>query len=274
MTDQSPKEKFDSYDEVCRLCSPLFSNTPIDYFDYARYYDSGEVVFFGTSPSLFQKSCKSKLLPSSEELYLFCSSGMRSTILSHTMPLSYGPDLNPARYEKNILFAAEHSVFHRLYLVERREGYYVNYGFGVTNDSKKIFTYYLNALPLLERFSRYFERHVSTLIANQNNKKKIIIPYFDEKKILLNDHFELPFEKVNLNITLDGNSGIAQDHLLISEREKECLGLFSQGYTMRNIADKLRISPRTVEMHMRNIKKKLRIKTKNELMDIWLEYYK
>lgn len=265
----------DRQEAINRICYPLFTQSPIDYFDYARFYDSGEVIYIGTSPSLFKKNCQAQLLPTYEELYLFCSSGLRSTILSHSMPLTYGPDLNPERYQKNIYYAAKNKVFHRLYLIERQQDFYVNYGFGVKNASKQIFSFYLNTMPLLERFCRYFERSAIHLIHDEYQHRKIILPNYYEKKILLSDEIQLPFERININLSFDHPLVVSQaKSTQVTDREKECLRLFSQGFTMRNIAEKLDISPRTVEMHLRNVKSKLKINKKNDLINIWQEYFK
>ena len=59
---------------------------------------------------------------------------------------------------------------------------------------------------------------------------------------------------------------------MITGREKECMSLIAQGYTMKNAAKKLCISHRTVEQHLRNVKDKLGLNTKNQLVEAWHLY--
>lgn len=52
----------------------------------------------------------------------------------------------------------------------------------------------------------------------------------------------------------------------LTEREADILNFLCQGLTYKEIGDKLFISPRTVEVHKRNISGKLKLKSKAELV--------
>jgi two-component system response regulator NreC len=52
----------------------------------------------------------------------------------------------------------------------------------------------------------------------------------------------------------------------LTPREKEVLKRVAEGYTNRQIADLLHLSPRTVETHRANLKAKLHLKSRVELM--------
>lgn len=52
----------------------------------------------------------------------------------------------------------------------------------------------------------------------------------------------------------------------LSDREREVLHLASEGKTNAQIADQLGISPRTVEVHRGNMMRKLKLKTKTEMI--------
>ncbi|MES0489400.1 MAG: response regulator transcription factor [Leptospirales bacterium] len=52
----------------------------------------------------------------------------------------------------------------------------------------------------------------------------------------------------------------------ISKRENEVLGLISLGYTYKDIADELNISPNTVRRHTDNIYRKLEVNSKSEAL--------
>lgn len=58
----------------------------------------------------------------------------------------------------------------------------------------------------------------------------------------------------------------AKQTMILSERETEVLTLFSEGFSYKEIADKLNISPRTVETHKINILEKLQLKTTVDLV--------
>ena len=59
---------------------------------------------------------------------------------------------------------------------------------------------------------------------------------------------------------------------LLSHREQEVCGLLAHGYTNNEVAEKLSISPRTVETHRINIMNKLGLKTRAELVRFSIDH--
>ncbi len=55
----------------------------------------------------------------------------------------------------------------------------------------------------------------------------------------------------------------------LSNSEKECLKLWANGYTIKEIGKERLISPRTVETHLNRIKEKTGLNYKNELIKSW-----
>ncbi|MCK4870852.1 MAG: helix-turn-helix transcriptional regulator [Gammaproteobacteria bacterium] len=53
-----------------------------------------------------------------------------------------------------------------------------------------------------------------------------------------------------------------------SRREAECMVKFLQGMTMRDTAEALELSPRTVEFYVKNMRQKVGCRTKSELINI------
>lgn len=61
--------------------------------------------------------------------------------------------------------------------------------------------------------------------------------------------------------------GLHFQNVYLTNREVECLCLFMRGMTIKLIAKALNISPRTVESHWNNIKVKMQISSKAELIE-------
>lgn len=59
----------------------------------------------------------------------------------------------------------------------------------------------------------------------------------------------------------------------VTKRELNCLALIAKGYTMKGVALRLNISPRTVETHLRNLKEKFGFSSKNQLVSLWYDQY-
>lgn len=68
------------------------------------------------------------------------------------------------------------------------------------------------------------------------------------------------------HVPLDESRNPASDSKTLTLREQECVYYLTKGFTFLEIGTKLFISPRTVETHVANIKKKLSVKTRAELI--------
>ncbi|MDQ2993386.1 MAG: hypothetical protein M3R00_00345, partial [Pseudomonadota bacterium] len=172
------------HDAISKICAPLFKNTPIDYFDYTRYYDSGRMVACGTHPDFTAQYYVEGLYPSLEEFQTFSSFGLKSAFLTHQMPIpSVAHKANAERYEQNVVAAADSKIFHRLYFIERHKDFYITSGFGVKSEIASIFHFYLNSLTILENFIKYFEHHAAELIEENAMDHSIIMPYYHHKSL-------------------------------------------------------------------------------------------
>ncbi len=264
-----------NHDYLCEICHPLFKNTPLRYFDYLRCYDDGTTTTMSVSPDFVTKILSEFLLPTLEEFQLFSLFRQKATYLSTLTSLPPGAsELDPEKFEKNIAYATDNNIYHRLYIVERGENYYVTFGFGVTNDNRSIINFYLNALPYLERFVRYFDFHMTGIIEAQLKEFNIVLPGYHQKTV--EEKFNITLPALNTDdLSIESKLGDKKIiEIEITPREKLCLELIAQGYTMKNAAKRLQISHRTVEQHLRNVKDKLGLSTKNQLVEIWHEYTK
>lgn len=258
-----------NYDYLAKICYPLFKGTPITYFDYTRYYDNGEATGFSCNPDLCIGHVNGYMLPTFEEFQLFSYFQQEACFLSTSISLPPGlEDVSQEKYEKNIACSTDLGIYHRLYLVKRYQGYYVTSGFGIRNDNKSIINFYLNALPNLKKFLKYFDFQSREYFDNESINSRFLLPGYHNKLIVDDLGFEFPLANLN-----EFEKNISEDVLGITLREKECLSLIAQGYTMKSIAIKLGISHRTVEQHLRNIKEKKCLNTKSQLVELWHKYF-
>lgn len=68
------------------------------------------------------------------------------------------------------------------------------------------------------------------------------------------------------------NPAAMSNGVQLSKREMECLQLTVKGYTAKRIAQQLEISHRTVEEYLTNIKIKMKVSTKAELIELAMNY--
>ncbi len=254
--------------QVSKICHPLFKKTPISHFSYAKMYDNGKMMYFDTYPDLAVKLYKLGTYSSFEELNLFKSFGLKTTLLSTNMPLPLGSEVSGEKYEKMILLAAELSLHYGFFIVDRGLDCFRICYFGTHISKYSIINFYLNAVPLLERFINYFEYQARDLIEGYHQDDLISLVNYHQKLNLEHINSELSFEIPRLDFSMMQGQ-YSHNNKIFTDREYECLSLIAQGYTMKTTARKLQISHRTVEQHLRNLKDKLGVNTKNQLVEVW-----
>lgn len=258
--------------DVCRICHPLFKKTPLHFFSYAIMYDSGEMMYFSTHPELADRLFVNGIYSSFEELNLFNSFGMRSTLLSPNLQLPLG-GVSADKYREMISTAADASLHYGLFIVDRFSSYYRICGFGSHTYDISMINFYINAFPQLEKFIPYFEKVASHLIDKYEESDLVFLDLYHNIAIqtAMDEMGSIMVPQLDFlrGRKYQANGGVID---LFTSRERECLDLIAQGFTMKNAARKLDISHRTVEQHLRNVKDKFGLNTKNQLVELWHEY--
>lgn len=254
--------------DVYSICNELFDETNISYYDYQRWYDDGTVLILTTHPEYMTAYIKHAFYPTLHELNLFTPIA-KFTFMSDAMTLPVVADKNPKKYLSNILMAKEFQIHHRLYHVARHNNYVRICGFGITNDTRSIFEFYLNSADYLERYIMYFENQARELIEGKNKKTIILSKYYDKPKEIIeyNDMnsfntYKLGFSDKKIKLHVDG------ELIHITPREFQTLELTLKGLSSKEAAKILGISNRTIEKHFENVKAKLGNRPKNEIRKI------
>lgn len=98
------------YDELSRLCYPIFKKTSVQYYRYQKLYNAGGVLYLSKRADLLPKWCNNELYPISEELNLFSSFDVKKTSVSQYIPLPLGSRVVQVKYENLICLSAEKFV--------------------------------------------------------------------------------------------------------------------------------------------------------------------
>jgi|GEM_PF-4932963 len=263
----------DTQGHIHKLCKPLFSNTPIDFFDYLYFYCSGQMVKLSSSSAIAAEFYSSRLLPTHQDLQWLKEMRLKYTLLSSEFALpSIDDRINPEKFKKNIELCVNNNTHHRVYFIKEHEGNFCVYGFGSSNQDKSLIGYLLTSIQMLERFVEYFEVEAHDLLGECHRERRIDWPSYHQvihhSKQVLDNPFGYPEELENFFSKQSSSNIILPNKKIVklTMRERECLDLMAGGYTMKMIGRELNISPRTAENHLRNIKEKIGLTTKAELI--------
>lgn len=258
--------------EVYDLCRPITNNTGIDCVGYCRVYKDGSIFSLTTHNKflhfIYQTgiSADFELLDTIATSSLFTkgNSNKKCWFLTEVFCGDYWQQISNSFKLSNYLSIAE-----------KFPDYYELFEFA-TCSGKNISSFYLNHYEILETFMLYFKDRGDSLI-KEAAKNKICTPKhnLEYKKVTKNLKQMVMGEKVFSNnftaelqlkkYPLHNKDVIAH----ITSRELECLRYISQGYSYKEAGRILQISPRTLEVHLRNIKDKLNIDSQKDLWKIY-----
>jgi LuxR family quorum-sensing system transcriptional regulator SolR len=131
------------------------------------------------------------------------------------------------------------------------------FGFATKKENPFALNMLVNSIDLLKNFCLSLIKNLEPMIARCNTQR--IIPKIKPK--------------LDLQIFHDKQNELGENSMrqiiknfLFSPREIDCIKKLLIGKTMRETADELFISPRTVETHVENIKNKIGCNKKSELI--------
>lgn len=129
-------------------------------------------------------------------------------------------------------------------IINKREEFFEYFIYYSSRKNDTAINFYLNSIDKLETFSSCFVNSANSLIARADKNRIIAkISPCNFQKNSKNTFFEI-----------------------LTEREKDVAKLLVTGATIKDIGVALRISPRTVESHVENMKDKLNCSRKSSLV--------
>lgn len=158
--------------------------------------------------------------------------------------------------------AAEFNFAHVLSVIEVGNNFYNSYCFGASPNNDSINQFYYNNLDMLNAFILYFKEKLY---------EKSGLARIPQTKIIIEKNDEISLKlPLSLNQRMELFQTVKNNKLIISEfpnikyitpREMQVLHYLSQGNATPQIAEIMKISKRTAEEHITNIKCKLSCKT-------------
>lgn len=155
-------------------------------------------------------------------------------------------------------------------IMEKKTNHIDTFCFGTNLNYDSFITFCYENIDLLEKFIEYFLNKTESLL-NDCIKKAVACPFVDVKKI---EPINL-LENFNFSVNTDKKQeflcdiGIINSKFGLSDREIQCLKNIAKGKTAKEIARIMKISSRTVETHILNLKNKLKCYSKSNLAEIF-----
>ncbi len=250
--------------EIINICEPLFKNSNIDHFLYLKLYSDGSRISLTTCNDLLRWIYQENKLISNSVSHINSGIYLAKDLInfvSYKDAKKIEAQIDGARNYFNLDL-----IENGIYLIKKEEHYCELFEFGAAACKKSLINFYLNNIDILKHFILYFKDKAKRLI-KKLEQNRFQPTYLTGHLTATNNNFRLInanfFEATKLS-GLSINQGSINTHL--TKREYECLTFLVGGCSAKEIAKALHISPRSVEYHLENIKRKLNCHTKSALI--------
>lgn len=243
---------------VDSLCEPLFNNFAISHFGCIRILENGQILRIANNANwtraYFQHEFYNDL-----DMY-----SMKNVPMNEQRSML----LIGAPYNKHCkMLSSDFNLWNFMLIYERFPTYGDFWFFGTHCNNVQIANFYINNFNILQHFILYFKIKASHLFDLNDSSKLITTKIRPLEERAPNTSYINEF--IN-KISHHKHYLSGRDHEKpLSTREAECLFHLSQGRTMKEIAELIHLSPRTIETHIDNIKNKMGCYTKGELISMF-----
>lgn len=257
--------------QINTLLVPLSSQTEVRYFGYNRYYPENKFIGLYSDPTPAEielGSGRGPVFVDASGVVLEDGTYIHADleeILKLTVDESQVYDL--FQQQGNPL--GEKIVNNGLLIIRRGVGYDESFYFSLLESNIQDFrAYYKQIMPILKQFCLYFLDKGKKLIqAAEQDKVTYPIPTEPCQSL-----FDIDLESDRMKNVLTSMQvskySVSTEHgeVFLSKQELNCLKHLAQGMTQKEIALALQLEPRTIESYIKNLKNKLNLDSKQQLV--------
>ena len=238
-----------SSSDIEQICKPIFDLLDINYFTYHRVFEDGTVLRLSNYPEWTEQYIRQNYFDSIKLDY--CPDLTKDslyTLWNHY--LDNDPGACFALQDCYVNFGIQHGFT----MFKNQKTFTEQFMFAKRSPSKNFDDgAYLNHIEVIEKFSSYFVESASPLISQANGDR------FKTSKSTLKS--SSASENKDLVINVKG------EEISLSPREIDCLSGVIKGYSAKTIGLDLKIAYRTVEKHISNLRRKLKLHSSQEIIN-------
>lgn len=253
---------FDSGD-VKSICKPLLGHFNIKYVTYSRIFRDSSEINLTTHPDwleyyltqqLFVENPLEKPIDHYRDGYALWSKALDDSYLGHMIEQQLQIVQAFVMVKPNLL-----------------AGYCDFYFFGSVQSGLLFEQNCLSNIDLFNQFIDHFSYYTNDIV-DKMDRQRIIIPNKFESNVSKESHLVYIKEQVDRKqfmSDINQNGAIikvGEQLIKLTKREAELMPLIVSGMSMREMANRCFISPRTIETHLGHIKQKLHVNSKSELI--------
>lgn len=245
---------------IAKATRPLRDHFGVCYFTYHHIDHEGQYTVLVDRPDWAEYYVAEKFFANDPYLRHPSNYSPGISLIGHHGSEEYKEKILKAGAE---LFQMDHSAM----LIQKDETGVEFFGFAANRNNSCLEKIYLNHQSLLIKYAAYFKKELGDILLKMQeeagNLRQLKGQDFFTKELITPEPSsqEAFLEEIGLKADIERAAKL-------SSREKECMRYLVNGLCTKEIAAHLKLSPRTVEFYLENIKNKLSCWSKHELSTI------
>jgi DNA-binding CsgD family transcriptional regulator len=255
---------FKIIDDISDISHQFFAHKDLNFFGHVIVYPDGKYTFLCTKHDWPKDFIEKNVPPVGFTQYNTISDGVRFPNMNRGSDFGWSDDVTRSAKEQ---FNIQNPmiVFHKF--ADHYEGFFFDL------HCQNVYEKYLTQFDYFEKFIHYFKDRSKKLSQKVMHEPLIVDQKYLEPHIA---QTTIPtHHNDSLISTLDDLRPrkyflkYQGKEVVLSAKEYASLSEWSRGKTMKQIAEELKISPRTVETYLLRILEKLNLNTKNQLISVY-----
>ncbi len=243
------------FKDLNNICSPLEKTFGFNFLTYRKIFNNGKTFHLSNNNEW--------MLYATEHKYWTSTSSYERIIKAKQQQIILHPwGIRPPK--DDLVYGSMYNlnIWNGITLYEKTSTGVVLWAFAADRSKEYANDFYLKNISLLYHFINYFKDKCSDIITHQEN---LLVPSIRRLTMCTQEEKQDFFNKTPIkNFHIEKNGKKIQ----IAKRETEIIFLLSHGKSMKQIANILSISTRTVKHYVEQAKIKLDCFSKTQLIDI------
>ena len=244
--------------KIHELLAPGLSILDMDYFWFNQFQNGSQYLSIGTrevSKDFYTQT-------SSQELFF-----NNPKVLAQKRHVIFW-DFSPTNVTNSMF---EHGVKSGMSIFRRRKHSVEAWHLGTTKKDNSVYERYLNDADQIYRLISFFNEKAENLIPS--NEKEFLTPFMDDFKLELPVPENCTATSMRVLTSKTPLKKITLHHdklkVKLSLREIQMLHFLAEGFIVKEIAASLKLSNRTIEAYINNIRNKLQLSKKSDLIRVY-----
>ncbi len=230
--------------ELQRIASPITAHFNIRFLTFRRLFPDGKIIHLSNDEKWLDRSFDNSYWQSTSSL-----KRIKTVEVDHQFTHVWDTNIEKADHVYQAMF--DSNLWNGITLYDKRASYVDLWSFAADRQNTSALSFYANHMDIIKQFILYMHDQARHIIFPDNLNLEIETENtysFDEEKAGIREKYLFEFSKYYYGPS-------ANDYLTRSQFL--CIYMLSCGQSVKEIACNLAVSPRTVESHLVQVKKKL-----------------